>query len=165
MLDAVLVQLGADDTKLTGGVSGAGTQIHLAGDKVKVDPGAILGRQDSLCAQNHTVGSQVQFFQSIPHKVHSELLMGLGTPGAEDLVRMMVMMVVFMIMAAAGALLIVLMMVVLMVMFVIMVLMLVIVLMAIAMFIVMVMLMFVIMVVTIQKIQTLGGVYDMIGFC
>ena len=103
MLDAVLIQLGADDAKLTGGISAAGTQIHLTGNEIKVDPGTIFGCQDALGAKYHTVSALVQFFQTAANKVHSELLMGLGAPGSEDFVCMMVVMIV----AATGAMLIV----------------------------------------------------------
>ena len=101
----MLVQLGADNAELTGGICVAGTKIHLSGNEVKVDPGAVLSRQDPLSPENHAVSAQIQFLQSIPHKVHGELLMGLGAPGGKDFVRMV--MVVVMIMAAAGAVLIV----------------------------------------------------------
>ena len=105
----MLVQLGADDAELAGGISTAGAQIHLTGDKIKVDPGAVLSCQDTLSPENHTVGAQIQFFQAITHKVHSKLFMGLGTPGSKDLVGMVM---VVMIMAAAVAMLIVTMMMV-----------------------------------------------------
>ena len=117
MLDAVLIQLGADDAKLTGGISAAGTQIHLTGNEIKVDPGTIFGCQDALGAKYHTVSALVQFFQTAANKVHSELLMGLGAPGSEDFISVVMVMIV----TAAGAMLIVIVMMVLMVMIMMMV--------------------------------------------
>ena len=119
MLDAVLIQLGADDAKLAGGISAAGTQIHLTGNEIKVDPGAIFGCQDTLGAKYHTVSALVQFFQTAANKVHGELLMGLGTPGSEDFISVMMVMIV----TAAGAMLVMLMVMVVMLMVMVMMLM------------------------------------------
>ena len=103
----MLVQFGTNNTELTGGIGATGTQVHLTGDKVKVDPAAILSRQDALCAKNHAIGAQIQFFQRIMHKVHGKLLVGLSAPGSKDLVGMMMVMVMIMALAAASAVLVV----------------------------------------------------------
>ena len=143
MLDAVLIQLGADDAKLAGGISAAGTQIHLTGNEIKVDPGAVLGCQDALSPKHHAVSALIQFFQTTAHKVHCELLMGLGAPGSEDFVCMMVVMIV----AATGAMLIVIvvMMFVVMIVMMLMIMMMVLVLMVVIM-VVMVMMMVVLVI-------------------
>jgi len=114
VLNAVLVQFGADDAELAGGVSAAGAQVDLTGDKVKVDPGAVFGCQNALGTQDDTVGAQIQLFQAIADKVHGELLVGLGAPGGEDLISMVVMMVMVVIVAAAVTVLIVVVVVMLM---------------------------------------------------
>ena len=154
MLDAMLVQLGADDTELTGGIAAAGAQIHLTGHKVKVDPAAVLSRQDTLRTKYHAIGAQIQLLQSIPHKVHGELLVGLGTPGCEDLIGMVMMVVMVVTTAGAVLIVVVVMMVVIMIVMMILVVMIVMVM----VFMLMVMIMFVVMFM-IMVVATAGAMF------
>ena len=119
MLNTMLIQLGADDAELAGSIGSSGAQVHLTRHKVEVNPGAVLSRKDAFRTENHTVGAQIQFLQSVMHKVHGELLVGFRAPGSEDLVGMVMMVVV--IMAAAGTVRIVVMMVMFMVVMMVMV--------------------------------------------
>ena len=152
MLNAMLIQLGTNDTQLAGGISAAGSQIHLTGHKIKVDPRAILTRQNAFGAQHHTIGAQIQFLQSVPNKVHSELLVGLCTPRGKDLVSMV--MVVIMIMTTAGTVLIMFMMVVMvMIVIVMMVLMLMIVMMVVMVMATAITMFIVIMVVMLRRLH------------
>ena len=109
----MLIQLGTDDTELTGGICRTGTQVDLAGDEVKVDPAAVSADQDALGTQNHAKLALIQGFQSLLHGFHGKLLVGLHTPGGEHLVGMV--MVVIVVMAAAGAMLIMVMVVMVMI--------------------------------------------------
>ena len=105
----VLVELRADNAKATDNSGTAETNVALAGDVVEVDPSAVVGCDNSLCAQNHSVLFGVgEAVKCRAESVGVELLGGFCTVAYEYLVSVMVVSVLVVVTARAVAVLIVL---------------------------------------------------------
>ena len=83
MGNAMLIQLGTDDTELADDVSGTGTHINFLGNHIEVDPGAIHTGQDALSTEDHTVLAGIQFLQRSFYDSAVELLVRLTAPGSD----------------------------------------------------------------------------------
>ena len=100
---SVLVKLGADNAKATDNACAAETNVALAGNVVEVDPSAVVGSDNSLCAQNHSVLFGVgKAVKSRAERVCVELLGGLRAEAYEYLVGV-VMVVSVLVVVTAGA--------------------------------------------------------------
>ena len=87
---ALLVQLRADDAQPAGDGGGAVAQVDFAGDKVEVEPLAVLHRDNALGPEDHAVSAAVQClqrgadaFDTAAYSVRSA-----GEKQAEDLLRL-----------------------------------------------------------------------------
>ena len=99
----MLIKLGADNAKATDNACAAETNVALAGDVVEVDPSAVVGSDNSLCAQNHSVLFGVgEAVKSRAERVSVELLGGLRAEAYEYLVGV-VMVVSVLVVVTAGA--------------------------------------------------------------
>ena len=113
----MLVELRADNAKSTYNACSAETNVALAGDVVEVDPSAVVGSDNSLCAQNHAVLFGVgEAVECRAERVCVEFLGGFRTVAYEYLVGVVMMVsVVMMMTAGAVAVLIVFVVVMLMI--------------------------------------------------
>ena len=95
--------LGADNTKTADNACATETNVALAGDIVEVDPSAVVGCDNSLCAQNHSVLFSVgEALKSRAERVGIELLGGFRAVAYEYLVGV-VMVVSVLVVVTAGA--------------------------------------------------------------
>ena len=91
--NALLIQLGTNDTQLAGDIGRAGANIGFLGNIVKMDPLTVSAHHNTLSPENHAIDTGIQMLQGQFDLCFVKFLCGFYTPGGKDLVGMMVVMV------------------------------------------------------------------------